>query len=73
MVNEFQGLTNLEFNPKGGLSVPITGNAWLDNFGIDVFSNKHIFEEGIYIMTGIAAVLLLSTFVILSVFQAYVK
>lgn len=40
MVNEFRGVTVINFNPTSGdgttSSVSITGNSWLENWGIGV-------------------------------------
>lgn len=56
MVNEFHGLTDLEFNAKGAPPVYITGDTWLVNFDVDVTSNKWIVLEGGFALAAITLV-----------------
>ena len=75
MVNEFEGLTDILFDPKatGGGTTIITGDEWLINFGIDPVTNKNLLVQGIGALSAYTVGLLATAFIILAWLQRYVK
>lgn len=52
MINEFDGVRGINFNPRGSGSVQIAGSAWLVNLGIDVLGDDGLLETNLGALVG---------------------
>jgi hypothetical protein len=75
MTNEFDGVTQIVFDPKGGdgKRAYITGDTWLVNWGIDPIAHPNLLVIGMGFLAGYAALFLVTAYLLLAVHQRYVK
>ena len=73
MVNEFEGLQNLQFNAKGAAPIYITGNTWLVNFDVNVLAHRHLVGDGVGALLAYGVGCFLATYVALAFVQKHVK
>ena len=63
-VNEFDGYTELQFNPShsslGQKSAIISGQTWLVNVGMDVYAHPHLLIRDVLILSGACALFWMS-------------
>ena len=78
MINEFRGVTEINFNPESGStgatsSVSITGEAWLLNWGMDVSAHPHLMADAVGALVAFTGGLLVVAFVLMHTLTRYVK